>query len=53
MGETALELNDLDLLVEHQANFAMIPMTLERLMNNGGNPGRSRKPSWTISRTGW
>ncbi len=30
-----LSLDDLDLLIEHQANFAMIPLTLERLMNNG------------------
>ena len=43
LGRNALGLNDLDLLVEHQANFAMIPMTLERLMNNGGNPGEVRK----------
>jgi 3-oxoacyl-[acyl-carrier-protein] synthase III len=33
-----LSLNDLDLLIEHQANFAMIPMTLERLMSNGTDP---------------
>lgn len=32
-----LNLNDLDLLIEHQANFAMIPMTLDRLMNNSGD----------------
>jgi len=38
LGRNSLSLNDLDLLVEHQANFAMIPMTLERLMNNGGDP---------------
>jgi 3-oxoacyl-[acyl-carrier-protein] synthase III len=37
LGRNGLSLNDLDLLVEHQANFAMIPMTLERLMNNGEN----------------
>ncbi|MBN1101959.1 MAG: hypothetical protein JXL84_00950, partial [Deltaproteobacteria bacterium] len=30
-----LTLNDIDLLVEHQANFAMIPITLERLLDNG------------------
>jgi 3-oxoacyl-[acyl-carrier-protein] synthase III len=38
LGRNDLSLNDLDLLIEHQANFAMIPMTLERLMNNGGDP---------------
>ena len=38
LGRNSLSLNDLDLLIEHQANFAMIPMTLERLMNNGGDP---------------
>jgi len=38
LGRNNLSLNDLDLLVEHQANFAMIPMTLERLMSNGADP---------------
>jgi len=37
LGRNSLSLNDLDLLIEHQANFAMLPMTLERLMNNGGD----------------
>ena len=36
LSRNNLSLNDLDLLIEHQANFAMIPMTLERLMDNGG-----------------
>lgn len=38
LGRNHLSLSDLDLLVEHQANFAMIPMTLERLMSGGGDP---------------
>jgi 3-oxoacyl-[acyl-carrier-protein] synthase III len=38
LSRNSLSLNDLDLLIEHQANFAMLPMTLERLMNNGGDP---------------
>jgi 3-oxoacyl-[acyl-carrier-protein] synthase III len=38
LARNSLTLDDLDLLIEHQANFAMIPMTLERLMNNGGDP---------------
>jgi 3-oxoacyl-[acyl-carrier-protein] synthase III len=38
LGRNHLSLSDLDLLVEHQANFAMIPMTLERLMSSGGDP---------------
>jgi hypothetical protein len=37
LARNNLSLNDLDLLIEHQANFAMIPMTLERLMNKGGD----------------
>jgi hypothetical protein len=36
LSRNSLSLNDLDLLIEHQANFAMIPMTLERLMDSGG-----------------
>ena len=35
LTRNSLSLNHLDLLIEHQANFAMLPMTLERLMNNG------------------
>jgi 3-oxoacyl-[acyl-carrier-protein] synthase III len=37
LSRNGVSLNDLDLLIEHQANFAMIPMTLERLMNKGGD----------------
>jgi 3-oxoacyl-[acyl-carrier-protein] synthase III len=37
LGRNSLSLKDLDLLIEHQANFAMIPMTLERLMDKGGD----------------
>jgi 3-oxoacyl-[acyl-carrier-protein] synthase III len=37
LARNGLSLNDLDLLIEHQANFAMLPMTLERLMHNGGD----------------
>jgi 3-oxoacyl-[acyl-carrier-protein] synthase III len=36
LSRNSLSLNDLDLLIEHQANFAMIPMTLERLLDSGG-----------------
>ena len=35
LARNALSFNDLDLLIEHQANFAMLPMTLERVMHNG------------------
>jgi 3-oxoacyl-[acyl-carrier-protein] synthase III len=28
-------INDIELLIEHQANFAMIPLTLEQVLNNG------------------
>jgi 3-oxoacyl-[acyl-carrier-protein] synthase III len=37
LGRNSLSLEDLNLLIEHQANFAMIPMTLERLMDKGGD----------------
>lgn len=43
LGRNSLTLRDLDLLVEHQANFAMIPMTLERIMNNGGDPRHTKQ----------
>ena len=29
---------DLDLLIEHQANFAMIPLTLEKVLDHGCQP---------------
>ena len=32
MNKNGLTINDIDLLIEHQANFAMIPMTLERIL---------------------
>jgi len=32
LSENNLALEDIDLLVEHQSNFAMIPMTIERLL---------------------
>jgi len=38
LSRNNLTLGGLDLLIEHQANFAMLPMTLERLMSNGGDP---------------
>jgi len=31
----ALTINDVDLLIEHQANFAMIPITLEQVLASG------------------
>jgi hypothetical protein len=30
-----LSMADLDLLIEHQANFAMIPLTLEKVLDHG------------------
>jgi 3-oxoacyl-[acyl-carrier-protein] synthase III len=35
-----LAIDDLDLLIEHQANFAMIPLTLEQLMADRGKSAR-------------
>jgi 3-oxoacyl-[acyl-carrier-protein] synthase III len=34
-----LKLQTIDLLVEHQANFAMLPLTLEQLFADSGTPG--------------
>lgn len=35
-----LTIDDLDLLIEHQANFAMIPLTLEQLMADRGESAK-------------
>jgi len=35
LQQNQLSIHDLDLLIEHQANFAMIPMTLEKVLDNG------------------
>jgi 3-oxoacyl-[acyl-carrier-protein] synthase III len=35
LGRNALTINDIDLLIEHQANFAIIPITLEQVLENG------------------
>lgn len=32
-----ITINDIDLLIEHQANFAMIPLTLEQILAGTGN----------------
>jgi hypothetical protein len=37
-----LTLEDIDLLIEHQANFAMIPLTLEQVIGNG-NPANKEE----------
>jgi 3-oxoacyl-[acyl-carrier-protein] synthase III len=37
LDRNQLSLKDIELLVEHQANFAMIPLTLEQVIGNG-NP---------------
>ena len=34
LQQNRLTMHDLDLLIEHQANFAMIPMTIEKLLDN-------------------
>ncbi len=38
MSRNRLTLQEIDLLIEHQANFAMIPLTLEQVIGNG-HPG--------------
>ncbi|RPJ76010.1 MAG: hypothetical protein EHM15_02670 [Desulfobacteraceae bacterium] len=35
-----LTLEDIDLLIEHQANFAMLPLTLEQVLADGKPPAR-------------
>jgi len=35
MSPNNLVMDDIDLLIEHQANFAMIPLTLEQVLNSG------------------
>lgn len=35
LQQNQLSAHDLDLLIEHQANFAMIPMTLEKVLDQG------------------
>ena len=35
LSRNNVDINDIELLIEHQANFAMIPLTLEQVMNNG------------------
>lgn len=35
-----LTLADVDLLIEHQANFAMLPLTLEQVLSDGGPADR-------------
>jgi len=38
LGRNRVTLQEIDLLIEHQANFAMIPLTLEQVIANG-HPG--------------
>jgi len=35
LHQNQLGMQDIDLLIEHQANFAMIPMTLEKVLDSG------------------
>lgn len=35
LTNNSLSMDRVDLLIEHQANFAMIPMTLEKVLDNG------------------
>ena len=37
LTRNGLDFDELDLLIEHQANFAMIPLTLERIMDHAGH----------------
>ena len=35
LSDNHLTINDMDLLIEHQANFAMLPLTLQKVLDNG------------------
>ena len=35
LADNNLSIEEVDLLIEHQANFALIPMTLERVLDRG------------------
>ena len=35
LSKNNLGIDDIELLIEHQANFAMIPLTMEQVLNNG------------------
>ncbi|MBW2090863.1 MAG: hypothetical protein JRI34_01915, partial [Deltaproteobacteria bacterium] len=35
LSRNNLTMKDVDLLIEHQANFAMLPMTLDKVLDNG------------------
>jgi 3-oxoacyl-[acyl-carrier-protein] synthase III len=35
LSENGLTMQDVDLVIEHQANFALIPMTMERVLDRG------------------
>jgi hypothetical protein len=40
LGPHRLTLQEIDLLIEHQANFAMLPLTLEQVLAEGTPPAR-------------
>ncbi|MBP1715277.1 MAG: hypothetical protein H6Q42_3480, partial [Deltaproteobacteria bacterium] len=44
LDRNRLTLQEIDLLIEHQANFAMIPLTLEQVISNG-HPGAKEQVS--------
>ena len=41
LSSNGINLEDIDLLIEHQANFAMIPLTLAQLLD--GEPAKIKK----------
>jgi 3-oxoacyl-[acyl-carrier-protein] synthase III len=42
LPKNKITVDDIDLLIEHQANFAMIPMTLERVLGGGRRDVKKR-----------
>lgn len=40
LAPNGMTIDDLDMLIEHQANFAMIPLTLEQLMADAGKASK-------------
>jgi 3-oxoacyl-[acyl-carrier-protein] synthase III len=44
MSPNSLTMDDIDLFIEHQANFAMIPLTLEQVLKSGQKDLKSTVP---------
>ena len=50
LPRNGLSIDHIDLLIEHQANFAMIPMTLERVLGSGNPDIKKRVTEFIANR---